>query len=208
MEELVPNEKIPLEKQKELYVATLAHDLKNPLNAQIIALEQFYKEKFGGITNLQKEILNDIISSSKFMHEMLSSLLSVYKLDNGVVKLHKTKVNLDQLIKICLKDISLMADEHCIFIQYQNNSISNTLFCDENYIRRVITNMLNNIVLYSYKNTKPLISVNEDTISFIIRFKKLLHIKNLSKLDYLFLNGHILAEMRNFDGTSVICNRN
>ena len=43
MEELADNKNINIEQQKELFVATIIHDLKNPLNAQIIAMEQGIK---------------------------------------------------------------------------------------------------------------------------------------------------------------------
>lgn len=171
MEELADNNNLTLEQQKELYVATLAHDLKNPLNAQIVAMEQLYNEKFGGLTLLQKEILNDIISSAKFMREMLSSLLSVYKFEHGAVKLNIKPVNIDELIKICLKDVSAFAEYNSVFIEYINNTRNDVFLCDENYIRRVISNMLNNVIIYSYKNTKPLILVEEDSLFLIIKFK-------------------------------------
>ena len=165
------NKNLIIEEQKELYVATIVHDLKNPLNAQIVALEQFYKEKFGGLTDLQKEILNDIITSAKFMSEMLSTILSVYKFENGAVKLNKTEVDIDNLIKICIKDVTPLADENCIFIEYINIASNNLIYCDENYIRRVISNMLNNMINYSYKNTKSVISLENDKIYEVMRFK-------------------------------------
>lgn len=170
MAELADN-KLNITKQKELYVATLVHDLKNPLNAQIIALEQFSEEKFGSINKLQKDILLDIISSSKFMREMLSSLLSVYKLDNGVVKLDKNLVDVDILIQKCIRNISTFAEYNSICIEYHNLSQSTIIPCDENYIRRVISNMLFNIVIYSYKNTKAVITLKEDYVSTIISFR-------------------------------------
>ena len=171
MEELADNQNITIEQQKELFVATIVHDLKNPLNAQIIALEQLYKEKFGNITPLQKDIINNIISSSKFMREMLSSLLSIYKFENGSVKLNKTPVNIDKLIKICIKDVMPFAEESCITIEFINNTQCNILFCDENYIRRVISNMLSNIILYSYKNAKSFVLLSEDNLFTILSFK-------------------------------------
>ena len=61
MEKSLSKENLSIEEKKELYVATLVHDLKNPLNAQILALEQLYNEKFGGLNLLQKELLKDII---------------------------------------------------------------------------------------------------------------------------------------------------
>ncbi len=171
MEELADNKNINIEQQKELFVATIIHDLKNPLNAQIIAMEQLYKEKFGKITPLQKDIINSIISSSKFMREMLSTILSIYKFENGAVKLNKTKVKIDNIIKICIKDIMPFARENNISIEFINISHENTIFCDENYIRRVISNMLNNIVNYSYKKTKSIISLAEEESNLIISFK-------------------------------------
>ena len=171
MKELVSENCLKQEKQKELFIATLVHDLKSPLNAQIIALEQLYKEKFGGITLLQKEILSDIIKSSKFMREMLSSLLSVYKFENGVVKLNKEPVDIEKTVKICLKDIIPLTDENCIFIEYLNLLQDNIVICDKNYIKRVISNMLNNLAEYSYKNSKALVVLEENGVNIIVRFK-------------------------------------
>lgn len=171
MEELAENTNITIEQQKELFVATIVHDLKNPLNSQIIALEQLYKEKFGKITPLQKDILNSIISSSKFMREMLSSLLGIYKFENGAVKLNKKFVQIDNLIKTCVKDVMPLAEEYNILIEFLNNANENILYCDENYIRRVISNMLNNVVIYSYKNTKSFVFLKEDDLYLIISFR-------------------------------------
>jgi len=171
MEELAGNKHAELDEQKEIFTASIVHDLKNPLNAQISALEQIYHEKFGAVPVLQKEILNDIINSSKFMREMLSSLLCSYKFENGAVILNKTMTDIDNLIKICLKEILPLADERCIFIKYVNTLPDSTILCDENYIRRVLYNMLNNVTAYSYKNTSPAVILEGDALSLSLKFK-------------------------------------
>jgi len=169
MEELI--NKSGDKQQIELFTALLAHDLKNPLSAQLALLEQLHKGKFGGINFVQSEVLNEIINSYKFMTEMLSSLLYAHKLDNGTIKINKTQVKLDELIITCIKEITALADEKCILIEFINKMQTELLFCGENYIRRVISNMLNNIVLYSYKNSKAYVILEEDTTFASIRFK-------------------------------------
>ena len=75
--------------KKNLFLATLSHDLKNPLQAQISTLELFNKGAFGELNNTQKEILEMMLESSKYMRTMLYSLLKTCKENNGIIYLEK-----------------------------------------------------------------------------------------------------------------------
>ena len=75
-----------IESQKELFLATLTHDLKTPLQAQIKSLELLSNGNFGMINKSQKEIVDMIIESSVFMREMLYSVLLTYKYENVLAK--------------------------------------------------------------------------------------------------------------------------
>lgn len=66
----IDNEKI-LENRKSLFLATLSHDLKNPLLAQISSLDLFSKGTFGELNETQKEIIDLILESSQYMRDML-----------------------------------------------------------------------------------------------------------------------------------------
>ena len=79
-----------LENQKSLFLATLSHDLKNPLQAQISTLELFNKGAFGELNNTQKEILEMMLESSKYMREMLYTLLKTGKDNNGRILLTRS----------------------------------------------------------------------------------------------------------------------
>lgn len=164
-----------LELQKELFIATLTHDLKNPLQAQISSLELLSKGTFGQITDSQKDIINMILESAGFMHEMLYSILATYKYDNGMVKLNKEVFDIEQLLKICIKEAFYLAKKKNIEIEYKSIITNTNLFADESQIRRVIANLLNNAINYADKNTKILIEILEDE-NF-----SMLKIKNISK---------------------------
>ena len=56
-----------LNSQRETFVASLSHDLKNPTIAQIRALELFLKGSFGNILPQQREIIEMVLDSCKYM---------------------------------------------------------------------------------------------------------------------------------------------
>ena len=160
-----------LEVQKELFLATITHDLKNLLQAQISSLQLLSKGKFGTVSEKQKEILDMIDESASFMKDMIYSILSTYKYENGIVQLNKVDFDIDDLIHICIEEAQYLAQEKNIFIEYRKESDKSIVNADESQIRRVISNILNNGINYAYKNTKIIISfVQEDeTISIKIK---------------------------------------
>lgn len=162
-----------LEAQKELFIATLSHDLKTPLQSQISALKILLNEKIGILNEKQKEIVNMLLESSYFMREMLYSLLTVYKCDNGVVSLKKSYVNLHKLILKCISEIYYFALEKEIRIEYKNFAEDFDLYADENYIKRVISNILNNAVNYAFKGTLITIIIMQEKESIKIKIKSI-----------------------------------
>lgn len=93
------NEKI-LNMQKDTFIATLGHDLKNPTLAQIRAVELLLKDNFGKINDTQREILEMLLDSCKYMSGMLSSMLATFRSDGGVVKLNFDKISLIDLTQV------------------------------------------------------------------------------------------------------------
>ncbi len=160
-----------LELQKELFLATLTHDLKTPLQAQISSLSLLAKGAFGSVNKEQREILDMVIESANFMKEMLYSILSVYKYENGMVKLNKEFFNLDNLINTCIKEVHHLAQEKNIGFDYNKNVKNKMIYADESQIRRVILNVLNNAVNYAYKNTKIYFVFCEDDGYFTIKIR-------------------------------------
>ena len=64
-----------LQKQRESFVASLSHDLKNPTIAQIRAIELILKGNFGQISSEQREIIQMVLDSCRYMKAMLVNIL-------------------------------------------------------------------------------------------------------------------------------------
>ena len=162
-----------LDNQKELFIATLTHDLKNPLQSQICTLELLNKGSFGNINEKQKDVIDMLLESSKFMKELLYSVLTVYKYDNGLVELNKKMFDLNEIITNCISESECFAKDKNIRIEYKNFVEDCVISADENHIRRVIGNILNNALNYAFKDTLISIIVAQERKNISIKIKSI-----------------------------------
>lgn len=151
----IDNEKI-LENRKSLFLATLSHDLKNPLLAQISSLDLFSKGTFGELNETQKEIIDLILESSQYMRDMLYSLLKAFKDNHGSIKFERQNFDVYKLISKIIKEMNDLAVENNIKINFESTISDNNkmIYADEIQLRRVVGNILNNAISYGYKNTE------------------------------------------------------
>jgi len=141
-----------LQEQRETFVASVSHDLKNPTIAQIRGLELLLKGSFGEIKKEQSEMLTMILDSCRYMNGMLSSLLSTYRNYGGAVKLNFTEFAFKELVSECVSEMVYVARDKNIKIDC--TPMEDIFICaDRVQIKRVIMNLLSNAIKYSYKNT-------------------------------------------------------
>ena len=152
-----------LQKQRETFVASLSHDLKNPTLAQIRAIELILKGNFGRILPEQREIMEMLLDSCKYMNAMLGSVLTTYRTDEGTIRLAAEKVSIPDLAIECIDEMVYLANDKKIKIVYENQAKTETIWGDPVQIRRVIMNLLSNSIKYAYPDTKLKIRIyNED----------------------------------------------
>ncbi len=159
-----------IEAQKETFVATLTHDLKTPVRAQLKALQMLLDGKFGKCSDSQGEIITEILNSNKYMASMLDNLLSTYKYENGNVALNRVEFDINTLIKSSCCELKYLAEEkkQNIIFDFEEESLEILADCIE--IKRVIHNILYNAINYTCEGGRILISSrkagNEAVMSF------------------------------------------
>ncbi len=158
-----------LEAQKEMFMATLTHDLKNPVQAQLMSLKMLNDGMYGKLSAEQHELLEIIIESSKYMQNMLGSLLNTYKYDNGVIELERTVFSVDTLMKSCLNEVKPLAKSREIRIFY-NSDIKEDLSGDIVQLRRVVGNLLNNALNYAFRGTDLVINIYKRADNAVFEF--------------------------------------
>ena len=100
-----------LQKQRETFIASLSHDLKNPTIAQIRAIELILKGKFGRVLPEQREIMEMLLDSCKYMNAMLCSVLTTYRNERGTINLKSEKVSISDLASECTDEMVYLAKD-------------------------------------------------------------------------------------------------
>lgn len=136
--------------ERETYIATLSHDLKTPTIAQVRALELLLSGQLGELNSDQKEMLKLTLDSCNYMYDMVYTLLSTYKFENGEISLNYSTFDLAGMISECIHEISNLASANSITLVFHFNNNDCEVFADRIELKRVIINLLSNAINYAY----------------------------------------------------------
>jgi len=179
------------------FIKNISHELRTPMNAIIgfseltLSLENTNDET--------KEYLNIIEKSSKELLTVVTDLVDTSLLSSGTMKVTPVNFEIQPFIKTIYSYFSPIMGQN-VQLELFNNGSSNgvTIFSDEEKLRRIFHNLVNNAIKYTYKG-KIIIGyqIKEDQIVFFVEdtgvgIKKELHqnlFKKFKQIERLNLSG-------------------
>ena len=144
---------IQLQKLKDSFIATLTHDLKVPIIAEKKVLELLLKETFGELQPTQKEALNNMLSNNNDMMTLVTNLLDVHKLEDGVFTIETAKCDILEILNSEIDKLKYIANENLSEIIIKNSLKNTEIIADKNELSRVFKNLLTNAINYAPQNT-------------------------------------------------------
>lgn len=138
-----------LMKQREDFIATLTHDLKNPLIGAEQMLGLLQEGKLGELVDKQVEVIDLLRKSNREQLDMIQQLLEVYRYEAGVQALTFQNVDLATLINDCVAELNPVAESRALKIHRLLSGDLKTIWADGNAIRRVVRNLLLNAIKFS-----------------------------------------------------------
>lgn len=150
-----------IQKQRDNYIATLSHDLKTPIIAQIRTLEILLKGALENFNEEQIELLKLMFESNKYMYSMVDTLVSSYKYENGEINLLYENFNILNLIENCINKIEHEIKALKVNIKIETNIKNPIINADKEQLKKVLENLILNGITYSYKNSTINIIINE-----------------------------------------------
>jgi NtrC-family two-component system sensor histidine kinase KinB len=155
-------DRVLLQQQREDFVATLTHDLKTPVLATNRAVQLLLEGDFGPITESQDEVLKTILQSNKALYTLVQTLLDVYRFDSGVKEMHMQNINLSAIVMQMITEIMPLAQAKGVELKALLPADSKDVFCDEDEIRRVIQNLIDNSLKYTPTGGSITVSMNQE----------------------------------------------
>lgn len=148
------------EKQKQ-FITDASHELKTPLSVIMASADALENDPN------EKKWLNNIKSESERMNRLISSLLNLARVENGVTKDECSEINLSKLIEMSVLTFEGMIYEKNIELEYKIEGNLN-LTCNPDQIKQLMAILIDNAIKHSEKKGKIKVSLKKERNSYIV----------------------------------------
>src|SRR3954470_3783648 len=134
---------------KSKFLANMSHELRTPLNA-IIGFSEIMGSGMFGVLGSDKyqEYCHDILTSGKYLLEVINDILDMSKIEAGRMKLDKEQLDLSKILAESMRVVSGRAeDKHLTLDADIDSTISVT--ADRRAVKQIFVNLLSNAVKFT-----------------------------------------------------------
>ncbi len=164
------NKLIESDRAKNKFFSIISHDIKNSFNV-ILGITQILAKKKQTIDDKKKQYYNEIVyKASRNLFDLLDNLLNWAKSQVGKIEYNPEVFKLNEIVNSTIEVLNINTIEKNINIvtNVKNDII---IYSDKNMITTIIRNLINNSIKYSYENSIIEVKLYEtpDIIKIIIR---------------------------------------
>lgn len=138
-----------LEQQREDFIASMAHDIKNPILGSSTVLESLIEGAFGEVSDEPSEILSLLKQSNDSLLLMLDNLLEVYRIESNASKIQFAPVRIHDVARAALKSVGHIAAGAGIKIEIDLPQDLYSVRADVPAVHRLLSNLLHNALKFS-----------------------------------------------------------
>ena len=148
---------IELDTTKDEFVSMASHQLRTPLTSIKGYLSMVLEGDAGKITAEQRQLLDEAFTSSERMVHLISDFLNVSRLQTGKFMIDRKKTDLANVVSQEVESMKQIAESHGMTIRYRQPSVFPVLYIDDDKLRQVIMNFIDNAIYYSPDSRAPII---------------------------------------------------
>jgi PAS domain S-box-containing protein len=133
---------------KSKLLASVSHELRTPLNAIIGFSEMLYDGKLGDVSDLQREILGDVLSSGRHLLNVINEILDLSKIEAGKVDFRLERLRIADLVSEVSDVVQPLADKKQIVLSITAPG-DFTAVTDALRFKQVLYNYLSNAIKFT-----------------------------------------------------------
>ncbi|MCC5927925.1 MAG: response regulator [Cyclobacteriaceae bacterium] len=144
------------EKLKELdhiktrFYTHISHEFRTPLSLIAGPAEEMYKNK--NLTMRDKEFLSIILYNAKMLLRLVSQILDLSKLTDGVLRLETRRSDIVKVIDNITESFRFAAKKKGIDVVFKSNFTIVNAWIDQDKIEKIVYNLLSNAIKYTPEN--------------------------------------------------------
>lgn len=142
-----------LDEVKDEFLSIASHQLRTPLTSIKGYVDMMLEGDFGPVSKEQREVLNDVFTSSERMVQLINDFLNVSRIQTGKFSLERRPTDLEELIEKEIKLMSASLEQRDLKIDWRCDEVMPLLNIDADKVRQVVVNMIDNAIYYSRPGT-------------------------------------------------------
>ena len=156
-----------LDKMRESFISDVSHELRTPMTS----ISGFVSGILDGTIPPEKhrEYLSIVLEESKRLSRMTSDMLEMSKMSSAEYKLDMKKFDICEVVRLAIINLENKIDEKSLELDVDFAHEQINVLADKDSILRVVINLLDNAIKFSYENTKITVSVWCDVSSAYVR---------------------------------------
>lgn len=132
---------------KSQFVATLSHEIRNPLTGVIGVAALLEREE---LTPRQRELVSMLTASGRMLHALVDDVLDLAKIESGKLELQEGRVDLRQVCEECLRLVSARLEEKAISTTAVTDpTLAPAYVGDPTRLRQVVLNLVGNAAKFT-----------------------------------------------------------
>lgn len=152
--------------QQRRFMADASHELRTPL-AIVRGESEIALSKQDRPGDELRESLSIVHDESKRLTKIVEDLFTLARADAGQLKITFTRIYLDELLQDCVRAVQVLAKKRNIFLEsaiLQEMPLEG----DEQLLRRLFLNLLDNAIKYNHSGGKVSVSGEKDSFGYRI----------------------------------------
>jgi len=131
------------------FLANMSHELRTPLNAIIGFTELMYKGKVGPMAAQHKEYLEDILTSSRHLLQLINDVLDLAKVESGKMEFRPERVDLAKLLGEVRDVVRGLAASKRLQLDVDVDPEVATVTVDPARVKQILYNYLSNAIKFT-----------------------------------------------------------
>ena len=138
-----------LDKLKSNFLATVSHELRTPLTSIIGYSEMLESGIAGDLNEEQKEFVDTIHGKGEQLLQLITALLDLSKLEQGVMKIDAVEVDVPALVEDIAKTFTPAAHKKKIHVATEVGEGLPTILGDPLRLKQILSNLAENAVKFT-----------------------------------------------------------